>query len=65
MTHNQTTAIKAAKARVEPSTTRTLSLEHSARLMRRCCQQEKAQHFIQTVSWQQTKAGATFFELVF
>jgi len=36
MTHNQTTAIKAAKARVEPST-RTLSLEHSARLMRRCC----------------------------
>jgi len=28
MTHNQTTAIKAAKARVEPSTTRTLSLEH-------------------------------------
>jgi len=29
MTHNQTTVIKAAKARVEPSTTRTLSLKHS------------------------------------
>jgi len=41
MTHNQTTAIKATKARVEPSTTRTLSLEHSARLMRRCCWQAK------------------------
>jgi len=37
MTHNQTTAIKAAKASVEPTTTRTLSLEHSARLMRRYC----------------------------
>ena len=35
MTHNQTTANKAAKARVELSTTRTLSLEHSAGLMRR------------------------------
>jgi len=37
MTHNQTTAIKAAKTRVEPSTTRTLSLEHSVRLMTRYC----------------------------
>jgi len=37
MTHNQSTAMKAAKVRVEPSTTRTLNLEHSARLMRRCC----------------------------
>jgi len=37
MTHNQTTAIKAAKARVEPSTNRTLSLEHSVRQMRRNC----------------------------
>jgi len=37
MTHNQTTAIKAANARVEPSITRTPSLEYSARLMRRCC----------------------------
>jgi len=36
MTHNQTTATKAAKARVEPSTTRTRSFKHSARLMRRC-----------------------------
>jgi len=54
MTHNQTTAIKATKARVEPSTTRTLSLEHSARLMRRYCWQDKAWHFIETVSWQQT-----------
>jgi len=54
MTHNQTTAIKAAKARVEPSTSRTLSLEHSARVMRRCCQQDKAYHFNQTVWRQQT-----------
>jgi len=37
MTHKHTTAIKAAKARVEPSTTRTLSLEHFARLMRHYC----------------------------
>jgi len=37
MTHNQTTPIKAAKARVEPGTTRTLNLEHFARLMRHCC----------------------------
>jgi len=37
MTHNQTTAIKAAKTRVVPSITRTLSLEHSSRLMRRYC----------------------------
>jgi len=37
MMHNQTTSIKAAKARVEPSTTRTLSLEHCAGLMRRHC----------------------------
>jgi len=37
MTHNQTTAIKVAKARVEPSATRILSLEHSARLIRRYC----------------------------
>jgi len=37
MTHNHTTAIKAAKARVEPSTTRTLSLEYSARLITRYC----------------------------
>jgi len=35
MTHNQTTANKAAKARVETSTARTLSFEHSAGLMRR------------------------------
>jgi len=35
MTHNQTTAIKAAKARVEPTTARTLHLEYSARLIRR------------------------------
>jgi len=34
MTHNQTAAAKAAKARVEPKPS-TLSLEHSARLMRR------------------------------
>jgi len=37
MTHNQTTAIKAAKARVEPSTTRILNLEHSARQLRPYC----------------------------
>jgi len=37
MTHNQTTAMKAEKARFELSTTRTINLEHSARLMRRCC----------------------------
>jgi len=37
MTHNQTTLIKVAKARAEPITTRTLSLEHSARLRRRYC----------------------------
>jgi len=37
MTHNQTTAINAAKARVEPTTTRTLSLEYSAQLIRRYC----------------------------
>jgi len=37
MTHNQAIANKAAKARVEPSTTRTISLEHSARLMWRYC----------------------------
>jgi len=37
MTHNQTTAINAAKGRIEPSTARTLSLEHSAALMRRHC----------------------------
>jgi len=34
---NQATAIKAVNARVEPITTRTLSLEHSALLMRRYC----------------------------
>jgi len=34
MMHNQTTSIKAAKARVEPRTTRT---EHCAGLMRRHC----------------------------
>jgi len=42
VTHNQTTAIKAAMARVEASATRTLSLEHSAGLMRRCCWQDKS-----------------------
>ena len=41
MTHNQTTANKAAKARVEPITTRTLSLEHSAALIRHHCSVNK------------------------
>jgi len=37
MTHNQTTAIKATKARVAPSTTHKLSLVYSARLTTRYC----------------------------